>query len=817
MHNVWADLRYAVRSLKRTPGFVAAAVTTIALGVGANTGIFSVINGVLFRDIPAPDADGLVAIYQSIQGVPERQGRVALLFSTREYETYRERSRSLSGLLAHSDSIAAMLGGEAPQQLPGVLVSCGYLGVLEQAPALGRDLTEADCRAGADPVVLLGYDLWVDRFGSDRTIVGRTVELDRRLFTVVGVAPPGVYSGMFRAAFFAPLTAQRFLIPGDSANSNAEASWLYLIGRRANGVSVGQVRAELGAFAAQIDREQPGRVTALTVERARPVTIPVFVRRNAIGASAVIMTAFSLVLLIACANVANLLLARGITRSREVAVRLALGSGRTRLIRQFLIESLLLSIAGGLLGSALALWSFKALLAVVLPALVPVGLPTLALEANFDLTVLAVTLLLTVATGVLCGLVPALRTSRVDLQAAMKNSASSGGDRRGSRLQATLIGAEVALCMVLMIGAGLLLRGMQSAQTIDPGFAYGNVTVLSYDYIEDTGHDPATDPAFWQRLLEGIRTLPAAEAAAYAMREPLGDDYGTVPVRLPSEAENQARLAELNWVSAEYFSVVELPLVLGRTFTATEVAEDDATVAIVSEATARNLWPGADPIGRTLLRRTRSGEDVPVRIVGVVGDAQVSTLGKIDPYFVYLPMRATEKLLVKSRGDYATTAAAIRGVVRALDPGLPAPIYPLAANLDRWQRISGIVTGIAASLGALALALAAVGIFGVVSYFVDRRVREIGIRAAMGARASNVLGLILRRTMRPVGIGAAFGVSGAMAASGVLSSVLFGVSPVDAVGLGSAVLFVLLVAVFAASLASRRAMRLDPMAALRED
>ena len=812
LQHLWNDLRYAARRLGKSPGFTAAAVATIALGVGVNTGIFSVVNGVLFRDIPAPDAHELVSIRQTIEGVPDREGNAFFgLFSTAEYEAYRDRSQTLSAVMGHSDPVGAMLGGaEAPRQIPGLLVTCAYFDVLEQRPGIGRGLTEQDCRTDADPVVVLSHEFWTTTYAADPAIVGRTIELSRQLFTVVGIAPERIYSGMFRAQFFAPVSAQRLLLPDEDTYENDQASWLFLIGRRNAGID--EVRAELGVIAAQIDQEQAGRTTTLTIERAKPLTLPPFVRGAATAAGAVVMTAFGLILLIACANVANLLLARGAMRSREFAVRLALGASRARVIRELLIESTLLSVAGGVLGSVVAFWSFQTLVAIALPTIVPVGLPSLGLDVSPDIRVLWVTLALTFGTGLLFGLAPALHASKPDLHSVMKQDSAGAGSGRRGRLQATLVGAQVALCMVLMVGAGLLLRGWYAAHSVDPGFDFRDVTVLSYDYIEDTGHDG--DAAFWQRLMDEIGALPGAEAVAYTMREPLGDDLVQIGVRLPGQGENEARFAQLNSVTPGFFSVIGLPLLLGRSFTDADLTEDGRRTAIVSESTARNLWPGADPIGQTLLWGGGRNEEVALQIVGVVKDAQVRALGQIDPYYVYLPAPLGEKLLVKSRADFAATAAGIRGVVRALDPGLAVPVYPLEANVDRWQGISGIVTTLAAALGALALVLAAVGIFGVVAYFVSRRYREIGIRMALGARPRDVVGLVLRRTMLPVVVGAVIGVAAAFAISGILSSVLYGVSRVDALGIGSAVAFVLGVGLVAGLLPARRATRVDPTVSL---
>jgi predicted permease len=811
LHNITNDLRYALRSLSRTPGFAAAAIVTIALGVGVNTGIFSVINGMLFRDIPAPNGRELVSIYQIIRGVPERERALVSLATTTEFQTYRDGATTLSSLAGHSEPVGALLGGDTPEQTGGLLVTCAYFEVLGERPALGRALTERDCRIGADPVVVLGHEIWVETFGADPGVVGRTIELGRRLFTVVGVAREGTYGGMFRPAFFAPISTQPLLLPRADSYANERAGWLFLLGRRKDGASIDQVRAELGVIAARIDREAPGRSTTLTVERAKPLTMPPFVRGAALGAGAVVMTAFGLILLIACANVANLMLARGAARSREIAVRLSLGATRALVIRQLLIESLLLAIVGGALGSALALGSFKTLLAVALPVVTPVGLPALGLDVSPDFRVLAITVALTLGTGVLFGLAPARQASKPDLHSVMKQASPGGGSHRGGRLQATLVGAQVALTMVLMIGAVLLLRGLHAAHTLNPGFEYRDVAVLSYDYVSDTGH--ASDSAFWPRLQEAIAALPGVEATAYVLRDPVGDDFVTGAVRLPGAGEDDVRTAELNWVNPGYFSVLGLPMVLGRTFTQNELGNDPG-VAIVSESTARNLWPGGDAIGRTLLWRMRDRE-VELTIVGVAKDAEVRSLGQIDPYYVYFPARVGDKLLVKSRQDFATTAAAIRAVVRALDPGLPVPVYPLEANLTRWRNVSGIVTTLAVALGALALILAAVGIYGVVSHFVGQRVREIGIRLALGAEAPKVLGLILRRTMRPVVVGALLGVAGGVAASGVLSSMLFGVSPLDALALAGSISFVLCVAFVSGGAVAPPAARRDPMVGLR--
>jgi predicted permease len=816
LHNVVTDLRYAVRSLRRSPGFAAAAIATIALGIGANTGIFSILNGVLFRDIPVPGGHELVAVYQAVEGAPGRAGGPAPgSFSTAEYETYRDSVATLSGLTAYSNPTPLVLGGEAQLPVVGVLVACNLFDVLEQAPAMGRDLTGADCARGTDPVVVLGHELWSTTFEADPAILGRTVEINRRLATVVGVAGEGTYGGRFKPDFFVPVSAEPLLMD-DGLLDNDQGGWLSILGRRNDGVSLEQIAAELGVVSARIDLDQPGRTTTVIAERARQDVLPPFVRTQALGGAAVIMIAFGLLLFVACANIANLLLARGTRKSREFALRLSLGASRAHLVRQLLFESLILSLAGGVLGSVLALGLFRRLLELAIPTVVPVGLPPLAVDVSPDLSVFVVMFSLALGAGVLFGLTPALYASRTDLHSVVKEDSAGGGESRGNRrLQGVLLGMQAALCMVLIVGAGLLVRGLNAAQAIDPGFDYGNVTVLSYDYYEETGHED--DPAFWERLRAEIAAVPGIDGAAYAGREPLGDDSGFSAARLPGSGDGEFRPATFNPVSPEYFSVLGLGMTTGRTFTEGEVG-DGQLVAVISESTARNFWGSADPIGQMLQRRVGFGQtaqDIEYRIVGVAEDAQLTSLGAVDAYYVFVPTPAAEKVLIRSRMDFPATAAAIREVVRRLDPALPAPLYPLEANLDRWRGISAILTTLAGSLGVVALALAGVGIYGVVSFFVSRRVREMGVRVALGARAANLYRLIFRRTMVPVVVGATIGIVGAFAFSGVLSSVLFGVSPLDPVGVGGAMLFVLGVTLAAGGWAARRATRVDPMAALR--
>ena len=817
------DVRYAARRLTMSPGFTAAAVVTIALGVGINTGVFSILNGIALRDLPAPDAGELVSIHQRYDEETRRQRPIsgsASRFSTSEYRAYRDGARTLS-IMGYSGTRDVTLGTNAPQTIAGTLVTCNYFDVLRQPPALGPGLA-ADCDAdGVAPTVVLGHEVWTTSFGSDPTIVGREVLLNRQAFTVVGVAAEGMRGvDLEPAAFFAPISTQPLLNVGWD-EYRGEWSWLALIGRKNDETSLERVRAELGVIAAQIDQQQAPRKTVLSIDRARPVSSPED-RSELVPIASLVLAAFALVLLIACANVANLLLARATGRTREIAVRLSLGASRGRIVQQLLAESVLLALFGGLLGAVLAVWSVQAIVAYTMGSL-PAEVPALAFDTSPDLRVLGFALALTLASGALFGLAPALQLSKPDVQTAMKGDALGVVPRSRGRLLGGLLGTQVAICMVLMIAAGLLLRGLHATQSVDPGFAYENVTVVSYD-SGGAGYDAARTAAFERELLERVGALPGVEAVAQAASTPLGTSRIGLAMRLLGQEEWMS--VHVNAVSPSYFSLVDIPIVRGRTFTAAELATGSDAV-IVTEATARDLWPDREPLGQVLTQALGNPfgpgevETIDRRVVGVAKDAQINDVGAIPHSYVYLPAVPggffSLQLLVKSSGDSATAAAMIREVVADLEPTLVARVRPLEANLEIWRALAGLVSSLSASLGALALVLAAVGIYGVVAYGVGRRVRELGIRLALGASARSVVTLTLRRTMRPVVVGAVVGAAAALGVSQLLASVLFGVSPLDPIALSAAVLFVSAVALVAGFLPARRAMRVDPMTTLRDE
>jgi putative ABC transport system permease protein len=815
--NVWNDIRYAMRTFRRNPGFTAAAVIPIALGIGINTGIFSVLDGLALRPLPAPEANELVSVYQRFQGVAHRGSHGSdSMFSVPEYQSYRDRTRTLSGLMGYSVPWTVTLGGESPQEVDGVLVTCNYFDVLRLRPALGAGFTPANCDAsGAPPAVILGHDLWTRAFSSDPDIVRRSITLNRRSFAVVGVAPEG-FDGIdiSKVALFAPISTQPALGPEADVGfyRDANTSWLSLVGRRKPEPNVAQVRAELAIIARQIDLRQPGRTTTLDVAQATSLSFPE-VRRNVLSVAAVMLAAFGLVLLIACANVANLLLARAAGRTKEIAVRLSVGASRGRLIQQMLTESLIIALAGGIAGSLLASWSFQGLLAVVLSSL-PGSIPPLRIDAHPNLGVFWFAVGLTIATGLVFGLAPALQASKQDLHTALKQDGAGPGRRTGGRLRGVLVGVQVAVCMVLLISAGLLMRGLYAAQTVDPGFDYRNVAVVSYD-LRESGYDKTRAIAFQRQLMERVGTRPGVDSIAQAGWTALSPGRRASVFRVPGQ---KGRIIDVNDVSPSYFSLMAIPIVRGRTFTAEELS-DASRAVIVTEATARRYWPGQDPIGQTLVWAMDRNQQVPLVVVGVAKDAQVLSVGETESSYVYLPAtpRAQSQLglLVRSRIPFAALAADIRISARELDSGLAVRVNRLEDNLDLWRTLSRLVASLAGSLSVLALVLASVGVYGVVSYVVSHRLREVGIRMMLGARPRDVHALILHQTLRPVAIGVVVGIGAAAAASQILASVLFGVSRFDPIAFVGAPLFLVGIAVGASLIPARRATRVDPMATLR--
>jgi len=820
-HAVWSivwleqflqDLRFGARTLWRSPGLTVAAISAIALGVGINVGIFSVLNGMAFRLLPVPRAQEIISVNQIFhfhgQGNRSTHNNSGW-FSYSEYLEYRDHNDVFSGVVAYEPYLEATLADGDVRQILGTAASCNYFDVLTEHPAQGRGFVDSDCAtAGAHAVVVVSDELWRGRFAADPSLVGKKIVLNRTAYTVVGIARPG-FTGTepIPSTFWVPVTMQEALEPGQNRLADDNMSWLAMLGRTRPGVTMEEIRANLGVIAGRIDQRHPGRTTSLAIHTATFFSSPEE-REFLIPVASVILAAFALVLLIACANVTNLLLARAAVRQREIALRLSLGAGRGRLVRQLLTESLLLSLAGGALGSVVALWSFIRVTRFVVNHL-PHDVPPYALNVAPNLHVLVYALLLTLFAGVAFGLAPALRSSRPDLNSSMQG-ASTSYKRSGRWLLNTLVGSQVAVCMVLLVSAGLLLRGLYYAQTVDPGFAIKGVATTFLD-LGKQGYDQPHATQFMMRFRERLRGLPGVVEVAQAESAPLSHDFFENHYTLPGHADQLG--IEYNHVSPTYFLLTDIPIVRGRNFTAEE--KHDAPGIIVTESTARRLWPGQDPLGKTL--RESSGREHVV--IGVAKDAQVSHLGQRDASYLYFPAGPEDDspsyVLVRYATGFGDVAKSIRAAARSIDPNVSIDVTRLEDYLEVWRAPSRIVTGISGTLGILALLLCSIGVYGMVSYSVNRSVREIGIRMALGASKAEVMRHVLWQALRPVLIGGTVGVVLCGVVSGVLSSMMFGLGAHDPIAFVSVPLFLLAVASVATFIPARRAMQVDPIAALR--
>jgi predicted permease len=809
------DVRFGLRTLSRSPGLTIAAVPAIALGIGVNVGIFSVLNGIALRLLPVPRAEQIVSVNQILHGQFTRNvHNGGNLFSYAEYLDYRDHNHVFSGLVAYEPYVETTLSGKPVRQVLGTAASCNYFDVLSERPAQGRGFVDSDCAtSGENAVVVISDDLWRVRFAADPSLVGKRITLNRTAYTVIGIGRPG-FTGteLIPSAFWAPITMQEALEPGANRLTDDKMSWLALLGRMQPGVTMRQVRADLGVIAGRIDQRQPGRGTSLAIRTATFFASP-DERSFLIPIASVILIAFALVLVIACANVANLLLARAAVRQREIALRLSIGASRWRLVRQLLTESLLLSLAGGLLGSVLAFWSFRKITDFVTSHL-PHDLPVVTVNVTPNFHVLAYALLVTLFTGIAFGLVPALQGSRLDLNTAMKGDGASFTTLRksGRLLLNTLVGSQVAVCMVLLLAAGLLLRGLYHAQTLDPGFEEKNVA-QAFLNLRMQGYDEGRATAFITRLREKIRSLPGAVEVAQAECAPLSHDFSAGRFTIPGRPDKVP--IEYNHVSPDYFSLVRIPIVRGRGFTSGDAR--DGSEIIVSESTARRLWPADGPLGKTLIEFT-GRKDV---VIGVAKDAQVSHLGELDTSYLYFPAGAKEDsrsyVLVRYASRFTDIANGVRDAAQSLDPDVSIDVTRLQDNLEIWRAPSRLVVALSGCLGALALLLASIGVYAMVSYSVGRSVHEIGIRLALGANGRNVMNHVLWQAMRPVLLGVLIGVVLCAAVSGVLSGMMFGLSAHDPIAFLSVPFFLFVIALMASYIPARRAMGVDPIVALRCD
>jgi len=810
MRNLWQDVRYGFRRLRKSPSFTALAIISLTLGIGANTAIFSLVNTVLLRPLPVRQPEQLVQIYGTLHG-----GADYTIQSYLNYTDYRDRNEVFSGVLAYRFAPLSLSHGGANERVWGYLASGNYFDVLGVQPVLGRGfLPEEDRTPGSHPVVVLSYGCWQRRFAADPSIVGRAIALNGHKFTVVGVAPEKFLGTEIAYApeMWVPMMMAKEIEPGSAWLNSRSDDNLFAVGRLKPGVTVAQAEQSLAALTLQLGKEHPADNEGRGVSLLTPGLFIPDIRNSVIGFTGILMAVVALVLLLACVNLANLLLARATERRKEIAIRLALGASRFRLVRQLLTESVLLSLAGGAGGLLLAAWINDLVAATKLPTDI-----ALNFELHLDWRVLLFTLGLSLLTGVVFSLLPALQSSRADLLPALKDEGSMGGFRR-SRLRNTLVVVQVALSLVLLVCAGLIVRGLQAAQSMRPGFNPENAVALSFD-VGLQGYDEQKGRDFQRQVLERARALPGVRSAALVYNLPLSINYNSSTIYAegqPTGSSSQLPLAIPNYISPNYFQTMGINL-RGRDFT-TQDNKTETRVAVVNETFARRFFPDGEAIGK---RFNFGGPDDPFwEIVGVAADGKYETLGESQKPAFYRPLlrdyNTTITLVARTAGDPRSLIAALRREVQALDPTLP--LFGVKTLTEHMQvplfpaRMAAIVLG---SFGVLALVLAAIGIYGVMSYVVAGRTREIGVRMALGAQAADVLKMVVMQGMKLVLFGVGLGLLGAFALTRLMSSLLYGVSATDPVTYGGVAILLAGVALFACLIPARKATKVDPMVALR--
>jgi predicted permease len=811
METLLQDIRFGFRQLARKPGFAALAIIFMALGIGANTSIFSLIDTAVLRPLAVKDPSQLVEVYGTAN-----KGADITIQSYPNYKDYRDRNTVFSGLAVYRVVVASLTVNNTSQRVYGYLVSGNYFDVLGVKPVLGRAfLPEEDATPESHPVAVLGYGSWQRRFASDPAIVGKTVEFNSRPFTVIGVAPKGFIGTevCYDPEMYIPMMMAKTIEPTSNFLEKRDSNGLFAVGRLQPGVSFAQAQASLETLTAQMARDYKENV-GRGVRLARPGLFIPDIKNSVFAFAGVLAVVGALVLLLACVNLANLLLARATERRREIAVRLAVGASRARLVRQLLTESVLVSLAGGAAGVLLATFINQSVRSIRLPTDV-----TLLFDLRTDWRVLTFTLLLSIATGIIFSLIPALQSSKPQLVPALKDESSMGGFRR-SRLRNALVVAQVSLSLILLISAGLIVRGLQSAQKMRPGFNPEKAVALSFD-VSLQGYDETRGRAFQQQVLERVRALAGVESAALTDYLPLGLNYndstiyieGTeftgasnLPVAIPFES------------TPGYFDVMGIPL-RGRDFRDDEKSKEQR-VAIVNETFARKFFPNQDPIGK---RFNWHGPSDPYWvIVGVVPPGKYNSLGEDPKPALYTPLyrdySGATTVIARTRGDPHALLKALRTEVQKLDSSVS--VYGMKTLTEHMgtslfpARIAAIALG---SFGVLALILAAVGIYGVMSHVVAGRTREIGLRMALGAQLSDVQKLILKQGMLLALIGSSGGLLIAFGGARLMKGLLYGVSASDPITFTLVVLLLLAIAFLACWIPARKASRIDPIIALRAE
>jgi predicted permease len=811
---LWQDLRYGARMLWKSPGFTSVAVVVLALGIGANSTIFSMINGLLLRPLVGVAApDELVAVFTS-----DFSSGLYGSSSHPDYVSFRDGADAFESLAAYEGAVAHLTGNDEPERLRGESVTGNYFRTLGVGAHAGRTLLPGDeATARGNPVVVLSHNFWQRRFSSDPSLVNRTINLDGRAHTVVGVVAenfPGLHIGS-SPEFWLPL-----IPPPDEPNERGSRG-LMIVGRLKAGMTPEAANAQVSAIAARLAQDFPetNRGTLERPDDPRPVSVVTESRigprqrKTVAGVTGMLMLMVGLVLLIACANVANLLLARASVRRREIAIRLALGSGRLRLVRQLLTESMCLALLGGLLGLLLTLWTSD-----FLPKFFPAE-DSAGLDLSVDGRVLAFTLGLSLLTGIVFGLVPALQASRQNLLSALKDDTGAPEVRGFGRfgLRNALVVLQVALSLILLICAGLFMRSLRAASTVDPGFDAENVLLTRME-MRGVKMEREAEQLFYQRVQEQVAALPGVRAVALSYIVPVSGGGMRTGVSIEGYQPRPQEDTELNLniVTPNYFKTIGIPLVQGRDFTAADAANAPGVV-VVNEEFARRYFGGANPLGK----RVRADSEGPyLEVVGVAKNAKYRNLLEAPLPFFYRPLAqqgmSSMTLMVRTDGDPLNVLPSVRADLKSLNKNLTLyQINTLKAQLAEALSNERMVAVLLGVFGVAALLLAAVGLYGVMSYAVARRTHEIGVRMALGASQGDILKLVLWQGMLLLFVGSVAGLAAAFALTRLMSSLLYGVGATDPLTFFGITLLLAVVALLACYLPARRATRVDPMVALR--
>ncbi|HTS30117.1 MAG TPA: ABC transporter permease [Bryobacteraceae bacterium] len=824
MGSVWRDLKYGLRTLVRSPGFTIVAVISLALGIGANTAIFTLTNAVFLNPLPVTDPSRVLEVFTVDHATTTTLANLQRTpMSFLNYKDFRDQSNVFDGVAAYIFTGLTLTGRGDPKPETGMLVSANYFDVLGVKPAMGRTFFRDEDRAdGGNTVTVLSYSLWVQLFGADPSAIGKTVEFNSIPYTVVGIMPPefkGTQTLVNPELAWIPMSMHAQALPGqlEALFNERRMRMINVFGRLKPGMGEAQALSQLQAIAANLEREYPraNRGRSVEVSSLAEAALGFLPRNQLVTAGIALSAVVALVLLIACVNLANLQLARAARRTREMAVRTAVGAERGRLVRQLLTESLVISLAGGVAGLVLGwggsqlLWSFR-----------PAGLGQNSLPVSLDWRVFLFTAGMTVFTGILFGLAPALRTSMSNLAEVLKSGGRGGNEAFArNRLRSVLVICEVSLALISLTGAGLLIRSMDAVQKINPGFETHNLFVVNFD-TSPQHFAPEKGVEFLHSVLEKAKSVPGVRSVALANSRPLtGGLLATLLAEGQESDPNQRGTLTLTVsVSPAYFDTMRIPLLEGRGFTDFD-RQGSKHVAIVSEAMARHFWPGQSAIGK----RFHYAVDNDYReVVGVCANTATVTIGEQPQPVAYAPIdqyfSALAVLHVRTDGNPEAVMPSVIRQVQSLNSNMaltnPNTVQELIA-LGLWApRVAAALFGI---FGLLGLVLASVGIYGVMAYMVAQRTNEIGLRMALGARPADVSRLVVGQGMRMVGIGIAFGIASGLAVTRLMANLLFNVPTYDPISFGAVSLLVAFVAFIAGWIPARRASHIDPVLALRQE